>query len=197
MKIIAAILSLGLYGCASSPYIEPLEWSFLGTGCYDRGLSEVLLFPDSSGTTLGLTDIRIGRLPDTGNGPGLVAHFRQGLNGPFGQSTHHPQLFLAVGDWSKSCSVLVEHVSCPQASRIYDQLKAKSIPIGHAFDDPMGLTVIHGTQYFLSARDRHANQMDWSYMGSDHPLQDFLDTALDSLGQCAAPAASQFERYGR
>ena len=88
MRIIAAILSLGLCGCASAPNLEPLEWSSLGTDCYDRGLSEVLLFPDSSGTMLSRTDIRIGRLPDSGNGPGLVAHFRQGLNGPFGQSVN-------------------------------------------------------------------------------------------------------------
>jgi len=197
MRIIAAILSLGLCGCASAPNLEPLEWSSLGTDCYDRGLSEVLLFPDSSGTMLSRTDIRIGRLPDSGNGSGLVAHFRQGLNGPFGQSTRQPQLFLAVGDWRKSCSVLTEHVNCPQAARIYDQLKVKSIPVGHAFDDSVGLTVLHGTEYFLSSRDGHGNQMDWSYVGSDHPLQDFLDAALDSLSQCAAPASAQFEQHGR
>ena len=197
MRTIATLLAIGLSGCASAPYVEPLDWSSLGSGCYDRGLSEVLLLPDDFGTRLNLTDIRIGRLPDTGNGPGLVAHFRRGLNGPFGQPTGQPQVFLAVGDWKKSCSVLLDVSDCPQSTEIYGQLAAQSISIGHAFDDAIGLTVIHGTTYFLSTRDGHANQMNWSYVGSEHPLQKQLDTALDSLNQCAASAATALSRYGR
>ena len=197
MRTVTALLVIGLSGCVSNPSVEPLNWSSLGDGCYDRGLSEVLLSPDHFGTTLSLTDIRIGRLPDVGNGPGLVAHFRRGLNGAFGQPTREPQVFLAVGDWKRSCSVVLEMGDCPESTEIYNQLAAQSIPVGHAFDDAIGLTVIHGTKFFLSARDGHSNQMNWSYMGSEHRLRDQIDAALDDLSRCAAPASASFLLYER
>lgn len=197
MKTVIALSVIGLAGCASTASVEPLNWSSLGDGCHDRGLSEVLLSPEHFGTTLNLTDIRIGRLPDVGNGTGLVAHFRRGLNGAFGQPTREPQLFLAVGDWNRSCSVVLEIADCPESTEIYNQLAAQSIPIGHAFDDATGLTVIHGTKFFLSARDGHSNQMNWSYVGSEHRLRDQIDAALDDLSQCAAPASASFSIYTR
>lgn len=195
MRKFAALLVLALAGCASlHPYPDPLRWASLGTGCYPRGLSDVLLLPDDMGTGLGLTDIRIGRLPDTGNGPGMMAHFRRGLDGPLGQSTTAPTLFLAVGDWDRSCAVVVDREACPAAGRVYASLASLSLPIGHAFDDPQPLQVIHGDMTFLSVRDGHGNQTDWSYVGLDHPLQTATWEALEELAACAEPAARAFAR---
>lgn len=196
MKTLAALFALTVAGCASVKYDAPLEWSSLGTGCYEKGLSDVLLLPDQFETEIGLTDIRIGRLPDTGQGPGLLAHFRRHLNGPFGQSTDEPELFLAVGDWKRSCSILIKQDTCPIASDIYAKLAAQSIPIGFAFDNPQGITVMHGTMYFLSARDGQGNQTDWTYYGLDHPLQETVSSSLDQIQTCAEPAAAAFHRAG-
>ena len=197
MKIVGALVALTLAGCAGiQPYQLPLEWSSLGAGCHSRGLSEVLLMPDDIETRISLTDIRIGRLPDTSGGPGLLAHFRRHRDGPFGQSTGEPELFLAVGDWSSSCSLLTEQDTCPVAAGIYESLSSMSIPIGHAFHDPHPVQVIHGDMYFLSARDGHGNQLDWSYYGLDHPLREAISVALEELAVCAEPAALEFSRTG-
>jgi hypothetical protein len=196
--MVAAMLVLALAGCtALRPHEEPLPWASLGTGCYPRGLSEPLLMPDDIGTGLGLTDIRIGRLPDTGNGPGLMAHFRRALDGPFGQRTGQPTLLLAVGDWRGSCAVLLERGACPAAERMHASLAALSLPVGHAFSDPQPLQVIHGDTTFLSVRDGHGNQNDWSYVGLDHPVQAAVWAALDELEACAEPAAQAFSRTTR
>lgn len=197
MKIVAALIALAISGCASTKsYTPPLEWSSLSTGCYTRGLSDVLLQPDYFETEISLTEIRIGRLPDTGQGPGLLAHFRRHPDGPFGQSTGQPELFLAVGDWKRSCSVLMKQDDCPGASKLYEMLASQSIPIGYAFENPQPFTILHGTMYFLSARDGHNNQTDWSYYGRDHPLQEAVSSALDELESCAEPAAAAFTRAG-
>ena len=193
MKTIAACIALTLAGCASTnPYRPSLEWSSLGTGCHSRGLSEVLLLPNDFETQISLTDIRIGRLPDTGQGPGLLAHFRRHLDGRFGQSTAEPDLFLAVGDWERSCSLLIEMNTCPGAMEAYATLASMSIPIGYAFHKPQPFQVMHGDMYFLSVRDGHGNQTDWSYYGLDHPLRESISSALDSLEACAEPAARKF-----
>lgn len=196
-KIITLLVILLLTGCASArPEVSLAHWSTMEDGCRSNGLSEVVLFPDDLDTEPRPTDIRIGRLPDPSNGPGLLVHFRQGRSGVFAQATEPPRIFLAVGDWSSSCSVLIDHDTCPAAAAIYKDLATRSIPIGHAFDDPIMPTVLHGTTYFLSTRDGHGNQTDWSYVGIGHPLQDALTDALDRLAQCAAPAARAFQlRY--
>ncbi|RDZ26020.1 hypothetical protein [Lysobacter silvisoli] len=194
MKTGIALLALTLSSCASlSEERRPLEWSSLGTGCYDRGLSEVLFWPDRS-LEIGLTDIRIGRLPDTGQGPGMLAHFRRRLDGPFGQSTAPPELFLAVGDWKRTCAVLIQHSACPAAQEVYAHLASQSIPIGFAFDDPTAFTVMHGTIHALSVTDGQGNQTDWSFVGLDHPLQDAVARSLDKLESCAAPAMVAFQQ---
>lgn len=189
----ATLLVLALAGCASvRAYEEPLDWSTLGTGCYAQGLSEPLLRPDDFGTSLELTDIRIGRLPDTGNGPGLMAHFRRGRDGFLGQRTSAPTLLLAVGDWHRSCAVLLEQEACPAAERLHASLAALSLPVGHGFADPQPIQVIHGDMTFLSVRDGHGNQTDWRYVGLDHPVQTAVWAALEELAACAAPAAEAF-----
>jgi hypothetical protein len=71
-----------------------------------------------------------------------------------------------------------------------------SIPIGYAFNNPQPLQVIHGDMYFLSVRDGHGNQTDWSYYGLDHPLRETISAALDKLAVCAEPAALEFSRAG-
>jgi len=194
MKTVGAFIVLTLAGCASYQPYQPLEWSSLGTGCHSRGLSEVLFLPDDLDAQISLTDIRIGRLPDTGRGPGLLAHFRRHLDGPLGQSTGEPELFLAVGDWKKSCALLIKQNACPVAREIYESISSKSIPIGHAFHNPRPLQVMHGDTYFLSVRDGHGNQTNWSYHGRDHPLREAISAALDSLEACAEPAALEFSR---
>jgi hypothetical protein len=194
--LMAALLSLASSGCATTALPEFADWSTITDGCRSHGLSEVMLFPDDLGMELHPTDIRIGRLPDTGKGPGLLVHFRQGRNGIFAQATEPPRIFIAVGDWNHSCSIQIDHAACPSAAALYQDLAKRSIPLGHAFDDPMVPTVMHGTTYFLSARDGHGNQTNWSYLGISHPLQATLDVALDTLAQCATPAANAFnEKY--
>ena len=194
MRMAKLLMVLLATGCASSPpAVEVANWSTMTDGCRPHGLSEVMLFPDEPGMALHPTDIRIGRLPDTGKGPGILVHFRQGRNGIFAQATEPPGIFIAVGDWSRSCSLRIDHDACPSAATLYQDLATRSIPLGHAFDDPIMPTVLHGATYFLSTRDGHGNQTHWSYVGTRHPLQEALDVALDSLAQCAAPAAHAFD----
>ena len=193
-----ALLSLTCAGCAtkSAPAPAFVDWSTLADGCRSHGLAEVMLFPDELGMELHPTDIRIGRLPDTGNGPGMLVHFRQGRHGIFAQATEPPRIFIAVGDWNRSCSIQIDREACPSAAAVYEDLAARSIPIGHAFDDPIGITVMHGTRYFLSTRDGHDNQANWSHVGISHPLQAALDAALDDLAECSAPAVHAYdEKY--
>jgi len=125
-----------------------------------------------------------------------MAHFRRHLDGAFGQITGEPDLLLAVGAWESSCVVVVQQSACPQAEAIYSALASASIPLNHAFDDPSGITVLHGTQYFLSSRDGEGNQINWSYYGPDHPLQRQISAALDNLAICAEPAADAFQQAG-
>lgn len=192
MKAITLLVILLLVGCASAPPVEPYG-SLSTEGCRPVGLPEVLLWPEDVGVQLHPTDVLIGRVPDSGDDPGFLVHFRQGRTGVFAQAVEPPRILMAVGSWNNSCSILIDHDACPAAAAIYKDLATRSIPIGHAFDDPIMPTVLHGTTYFLSTRDGHGNQTDWSYVGIGHPLQDALTDALDRLAQCAAPAARAFQ----
>jgi hypothetical protein len=189
MRLIATSLAILLAGCAST---APFEWSVVEPGCYKKGVAYAFLASDD----MGLTDIRIGRLPDTGQGPGLMVHFRHHLDAAFGESTRQPDLVIAVGVWQSSCVAIVEQSACPQANAIYSALASASIPVGHAFDSPSGITVLHGTEYFLSSRDGEGNQLNWSYYGRGHPLQQTISTALDKLSVCAKPATDALQQAG-
>ncbi|WP_394695151.1 hypothetical protein [Pseudoxanthomonas japonensis] len=192
-KIITLLLVLPLVGCASAPPAE--SYGSLSTeGCRPVGLPEVLLWPEDVGVQLHPTDVLIGRVPDIGDDPGFLVHFRQGRTSVFAQAVEPPKILMAVGSWNNSCSILVDHATCPAAAAIYNDLASRSIPIGHAFDDPIMPTVLHGTRYFLSSRDGHGNPTDWSYVGIGHPLQDVLNDALDNLALCAVPAVRAFQQ---
>ena len=187
MKLFAASLTLLLAGCASH---HSYEWADLEPGCYEkRGLYEARDY-------MGLTDIRIARLHDTGQDPGLMVHFRRQIKGIFGQDKGQPDLLLAVGDRQRSCVIVLQQSACPQAEAIYTALTSATIPVGYAFNDPTGITLLHGTTYFLSSRDGQGNQIDWRYYGPDHPLQQTLSNALDNLAVCAKPAATAFNGAG-
>jgi hypothetical protein len=190
MKSIATVLTLFLAGCTTS---RSIEWSVTEPGCYKNGVEDAFMAPDDG---MGLTDIRIGRLPDTGQGPGMMVHFRRHIDGAFGQNRSQPDLLLAVGDWKNSCVVVVQSSACSQAKEIYSSLSSATIPVGFAFDDPGGIQVMHGTQYFLSSRDGQGNLLNWSYYGPDHPLQRTISDALDNLEVCAKPAAEAFQQAG-
>jgi hypothetical protein len=190
MKFIGTALILLLAGCATS---RSIEWSVTEPGCYKHGVADAFMVPDDG---MGLTDIRIGRLPDTGQGPGMMVHFRRHIDGPFGQDRGRPDLLLAVGGWENSCVVVIQPSACPQAEKIYSSLSSATIPVGYAFDDPSGITVMHGTQYFLSSRDGQGNPINWSYYGPDHPLQQTISDDLDNLAACAKPAASAYQQAG-
>lgn len=196
MKLLTSTIALVLAGCVTTSRIDsqdPFAWSSLGSGCYEHGLADAISMPDD----VGLTDIRIGRLPDTGQGPGLMAHFRRHAEGAFsGSARRAPDLLLVVDDWRRSCAAVVELSDCPNAESIYSSLSVSSIPIDHAFNDPQGITLLHGTQYFLSTRDGKGNELDWRYYGSGHPLERKISASLDDLALCATPAALAFLRRG-
>ena len=191
MKAAVTFITLLLAGCATSPSAS-IEWSIKDPGCYQKGAMDAFLAPDDD---MGLTDLRIGALPDTGGGPGLMVHFRRHVSGLFAQDLGQPDLLFAVGRWKLSCVIVVSSSTCPQAEAIYKDLEAASIPVGFAFDDPTGIEVTHGTTYFLSSRDGQGNRINWSYYGSDHPLQKKIGAALDELSACAKPAEIEFRKH--
>lgn len=196
MKSFAASLVLLLAGCATGSGIDvgaPFEWAAVEPGCYDRGISDAFWAPDQ----IGLTDFRIGRLPDSGQGPGLIVHFRRHLSDAFAVASNKPpDLLIVVGDWQSSCAAVIQQSACPQAEALYSSLALSSIPLNHAFDDVTGMILLHGTQYILSSRDGEGNQVNWSYYGQGHPLQQKIAAALDNLASCAKPAAGAFRRAG-
>jgi hypothetical protein len=196
MRNIVAIAAIVLSGCASNPYVEPLVWTSLGDGCYERGLSEVLYEPSHFNNIIGVTDIRIGFMPDTGQGPGFMAHFRQN-NIPYSKRTKMPEILLAVGNGKRSCTVLLTQEDCPVAITIYEELAKMNIPISFSFDKPTGITLMHGTDYFLSFKDGQSNQTDWRFYGINHPIQEAIDQALVKLETCAKPAYDAFHNASR
>lgn len=173
-------------GCAAT-----YGWSVTSAGCYSKGLQEALFSPEA--TELGLTDIRIGRMPDTGQGPGLLVQFDRRLDPGTGIPQAPPQLIIGVGDWKRTCVIVVPEAQCAAARGAYIALSKASIPIGFAFEDPSGITVLHGIQYFLLAKDGQHNTLAWSYYGPGHPLQAQIETSLSSFESCASVAHSQFQ----
>ncbi|TVP76193.1 MAG: hypothetical protein EA353_12455 [Puniceicoccaceae bacterium] len=189
-RLLATCLAIfSLAGCATQEF----GWSPHEAGCSNRGLGEALLVPDTS--DLRRSDIRIGRLPDTGRGPGFMVQFARHRGGPFGEDGT-PQLVLAVGDRERTCVEIVEEASCPVAARVYEDLSTLSLPVGFKFSDPSGITVLHGTQYFLASVDGEGNPLYWSYYGPGHPAQRALSSALDALLACAHVLRSTFDANG-
>ena len=187
--LLIPILALLMSSCATS-----YGWSVSTPGCYPKGLGEALFTPEA--TELGLTDIRIGRLPDTGQGPGLLVQFDRRLDPAMGTPSAPPQLIIGVGDWARTCVVVVPEANCPPAHDIYAVLSKASIPVGFAFDDPSGINILHGTQYFLMATDGQHNNLHWSYYGPGHPLQAEIQSGLNALEACAKVAHDQFQAGG-
>ncbi len=171
---------------ASCATIEPDGGTATQPVCTQRGIADAFEDPGD----LGMTDIQIARIPDTGQGPGMRVHFRRHAEVSFGEARKPPDLLLAVGDGGTSCTIVVPQPACPQAERIYAELASASIPIGFAFDNPTGAELMHGTLYLLGSHDGHGNAIDWLYYGPGHPLQEQIDQALDALAACAEPAAN-------
>lgn len=167
---------------------EPGARAGIETYCRTQGI----LGASANSDDLEVSDIRIARLPDTDQGPGLMAHFRRHAEVPLGETRQQPDLLLVMGGWNDGCEIVVTQATCPQAEAIYASLASASIPVGYAFDDPAGAEVMHGTVYFLSSRDGHGNLIEWSYYGPGHPLQEQIHRALDDLEVCAEPAAPAF-----
>ena len=174
-----------LASCATQPY----EWQFATTECRDLGLSGALFVPEAA--ELGLADIRIGRLPDTGRGPGVAIQFIR--NYDFSGQVREPEIIVAVGDWgNRTCTMRMAESDCEGARTQYLELAALSLPVGHRFDDPVGINLLHGTQYFLASVDGESNELYWSYYGEYHPVLAVLDQTLEALSQCTQGAQKMY-----
>jgi hypothetical protein len=171
-------------GCASVPF----GWSFERAGCVERGLFEALAVPDA--TDLGWTDIRVGKLPDTGQGPGRAVQFSMHRGGM--APADENSLAVAVGDWQRTCVSILPMSQCPEAAQAYEMLAEITLQVGYKFEQPEGITVLHGTQYFLTAKDGEGNRLDWSYYGPGHDAQRTIDSALHMLEHCAQSTRAEF-----
>ena len=187
IRFASFLFILLLAGCTSVP--DEL-WSVEESGCYNKGVINAFLAPDD----VGLTDIRIGSYPGTGEGYGTMVHFRRHTAGVFGSERGNPDVLIAVGRGQKSCVVVLDESACPKAIAAYKNLSVVSIPVGFEFDDPTGVTITHGTQFFFSSLDGKSNRLNWSSYGQPHPLQEAISSALHDLAICTEPATAEFER---
>ena len=188
--LLAAVVATTLVGCKSAEF----GWSPTETGCVARGLFEAMENPgELPNGDLGNTDIRIGRLPDTGNGLAHLIHFDRRFGG-LGQVQGPPQVRLSVGDFNqRTCTVVMDEADCPEAAEAYRRLASQTLPLGFLFEDPSGLSLMHPTTYHLQSFDGNGNETRWSYSGSPaHPLQDEIDRTIDGLSRCLAPAAAAY-----
>jgi hypothetical protein len=142
---------------------------------------------------LGNMDIRIGRLPDTGNGLAHLIHFDRRFGG-LGEIQGPPRVRLSVGDFNKrTCTVVVDEVDCPESAEAYRRLASQTLPLGFLFDDPSGLSLMHGTTYYLQSFDGNGNETRWSYYGSPaHPLQKEIDKTIADLSRCLSPVSAAY-----
>ncbi|WP_156969944.1 hypothetical protein [Arenimonas malthae] len=190
--LLTACLATTLAGCKSVDF----GWSPTETGCVERGLFEAMEEPgDLPEGDLGNTDIRVGRLPDTGNGLAYLVHFDRRFGG-LGQVMGSPRVRLSVGDWNKrTCTVVMDQDECPESAEVYQRLASQSLPLGFLFEDPSGLSLMHGTTYYLQAFDGNGNETRWSYYGSTaHPLQNEIDRAIDGLSRCLSHVQAAYRR---
>jgi hypothetical protein len=190
--LVIAALATAFTGCRSVEF----GWSPTETGCAARGLFEALEEPgDLPDGDLGNTDIRVGRLPDTGNGVVHLIHFDRRFGG-LGQVLGPPRVRLSVGDWSKrTCTVVMSEAECPESAEVYRRLASQSLPVGFLFEDPSEITLMHGTSYYLQSYDGNGNEIRWSYYGSPaHPFQAEIDSAIEALSRCLAPAEAMYRR---
>ena len=190
--LLAAFLVTAIAGCKS----VDLGWPPTETGCVARGLAEALEKPgDLPDGDLGYTDIRVGRLPDTGNGLATLIHFDRRFIG-LGQVKAMPRVRLSVGDWSeRACTVVMSEAECPESADVYRRLASKSLPVGFLFERPSDVTLMHGTSYYLQSIDGNGNEMRWNYYGSPaHPFQAEIDSTIDALSRCLAFAEEAYLR---
>ena len=185
-----ALLSAALSGCASTDF----GWSPTEAGCVERGLFEAMEEPgELPDDDLGNTDIRIGRLPDTGNGLAHLVHFDRQFGG-LGRFQGAPQVRLSVGDWNeRTCTVVMQEAECPESVEIYRRLTSQTLPVGFLFEAPSGLSLMHGTTYYLQSFDGNGNETRWSYYGSPpHPMQSEIDKAIAGPSRCLASAHAAY-----
>lgn len=180
--------------CSGCVTMKPEEgWSPTTPGCAPQGLVFALAYPEAA--SLGMTDLRIGRLPDTGSGPGQMARFDRNLGGGLTGSipTAPPQLVLSVGDLQRTCTVVLDEQQCLQAGDVYRRIIGSRLPVAQFHEEPNWLTVTHGTEYFLLARDGRSGVLDWRYVGAPaHEMETAIDAALNDLANCFALPEAMF-----
>ena len=189
---LTAIVATIFAGCATAEF----GWSPVETGCAERGLFEALEEPgEVPEGNLGNTDIRIGKLPDTGNGLAHLIYFDRRFGG-LGWFQGAPRVRLSVGDFNgRTCTVVMDETECPESAEVYRRLASQALPIGFQFEDPSGLSVMHGTTYYLQSFDGNGNEIRWSYVGSPaHPMQLEIDRAIDELTRCLSAADSAYRQ---
>ena len=189
---LAAFLVIAIAGCKSVGLSSPPT----ETGCAAHGLAEVLEKPGYLlDGELGNTDIRVGRLPDTGNGLATLIHFDRRFV-ESGQITTLPRVRLSVGDWGqRACTVVMSEAECPESVDVYRRLASRSLPVGFLFEHPSDETLMHGTSYYLQSLDGNGNEMKWSYYGHPaHPFQAEIDSAIDALSRCLSFAEAAYSR---
>jgi hypothetical protein len=189
--LLVPTLSLALSGCVSTEF----GWTPAETGCVDRGLFEVLEAPtDEYDEALGNTDIRVGRLPDTGNGLAALIQFDRRFGG-LGVFQGPPRVLLSVGDFNKrTCTVVLSESDCPEAEAVYRRLASQSLPIEFQFEEPSAISVMHGTTFYLRTADGNGNETSWRYVGSPaHPMETEINRAMAELSRCLAPAHAAYQ----
>lgn len=189
MRFLLIPLTIILTSCTASnaPNID-WQWEPLETGCQSKALSWLSL---SEHSEMSLASIRFGKQPDTGQGPVFLATLDSGVE--LMGKNREPFLIAAYGDYHKSCVIKMPLSECKEANEVLEDFSKAQIPITYAFEDPVGIVVLHGNTYYLSFKDGQNNFNTWSFYGYDHPMIELIEKSTKKIEHCTIKALNMYK----
>jgi len=186
MKLLIFPLLVLLTSCTSTNV--DFDWEPLETGCQNKALFWPALTEYSE---ISLSSVRFGYQPDTGRGPAFLVTIDSGANHM--EQTDESFFLAAYGDYEKSCAIKMPLDECPEAGVLLEELAKVQLPLVYAFDNPEGILLMHGTNYYLSSNDGLGNFNTWSFYGYGHPMIEIIEQSKQKIEHCTSKALSMYE----
>jgi len=164
-------------------------------GCIGRNIIQDIFWFDYD-TSLSLSSISFGYMPDLNNGPSFFAKLDTGISGGF-RKNGKKTVFLAWALGQKSCIVKTDFEKCSKAEKAYKLLSKTKLKINENFDNTSGMGTFHATSYHLIVNDSNNGVNVWSTSSDNSELEQNIEKATQLLKSCSSKALEELNSYSK
>ncbi|MCF2855900.1 hypothetical protein L1286_00325 [Pseudoalteromonas sp. SMS1] len=188
MKLLFIPIVMLLASCSTTQI--DWDWEPNETGCQNKAL----FWPSIAYySEMPVSSVRFGYQPDNGKGPAFLVTISSGMD--LISHKGEPYFLVAYGDNEKSCVIKMSINECSGAKKLLATLSRAQIPLVHAFDNPEGVVVLHGTRYYLSSKDGQNNFNAWSFYGYGHPMIELIKQSKRKIEHCTSKALTMYKDF--